>query len=625
MRDLEKEIKEADEEIEKLRILKQKKEELKQLKSELGIKDKKPLFSLSSRSKKIVSIGIALTFFISIFLVFTPSIFASSPTVAYSSISDEETFVDVVPGEGTNLTVNLSDADNDLNSVVISSNSSGTWAYFYDSSDLGGVSFHNVTVQNSNWTGSWETYYYNITTTDTSSGTNYFVYSFTTEYVFGSPVMQVYDEFNSINNGIFFKNDTGEYYLWHDRSELDVRTSTLGTDFNLKTDTDLYDIYSAGYPSAAFEYTNYPHVYFCFDEYLNAAYFDGSWHKTSVGIRQRDGAGRGHGADVKYFDGSWQIIAGRGGESYSDGKTYLSHYESSTPISSGSLINTFEYWDFPDHTTTNGYWYPDVEIYKSNLHLIYHDSIIWDGSQRRSDDVKWTTWDGINWVYNGKIAYDITRGGATMIKDRNNDQLVTFYVKDNVLYYTAYNGTSWSDAYSVFSPSSGSIQYPRASFIDSRIVINFGWNIHGNYNLYSISAPDYSQPVSGLTETYNRIDFPDAEPNQQHVNSTVVVYKNIDSRDIENTTWHFENIGDISVANNLRVWSNMSGSWTDSWLVGASNETSEIDISAVKGSDWQPGEKIFWKFEILDVGDVAESIHTTDEDIYLTVDVKNHD
>jgi len=160
-----------------------------------------------------------------------------------------------------------------------------------------------------------------------------------------------------------------------------------------------------------------------------------------------------------------------------------------------------------------------------------------------------------------------------------------------------------------------------ADYIDRRIVITFASNIRGNYNIYMITAPSYAEPVSGINVTFNRIQFPDAIPNQQHVNSTVFAIKNINDRPILNITWHVGNIGDIETANNVRVWSNMSGSWTNSWLVGSDHNTTKIDISAIKGSEWLPGETLYWKLEILDVGDVPEDLHANDEDIWYIVDL----
>jgi len=65
----------------------------------------------------------------------------------------------------------------------------------------------------------------------------------------------------------------------------------------------------------------------------------------------------------------------------------------------------------------------------------------------------------------------------------------------------------------------------------------------------------------------------------------------------------------------------MSGSWDKSWLVGADHNTTKIDISAYKGSEWLPGETLYWKLEILDVGDVPEDLHSGDNNVWCKLDL----
>jgi len=177
----------------------------------------------------------------------------------------------------------------------------------------------------------------------------------------------------------------------------------------------------------------------------------------------------------------------------------------------------------------------------------------------------------------------------------------------------------WSDVHIVYKPQNGeAIRHVHADYIDRRLVITFSSSIRGNYNIYVITAPDYVS-VSGVDKK-NRIHFPTVMPNQKHVNSTVFAIKNINDRPILNITWHVGNIGDIETANNVRVWSNMSGTW-QSWLVGSDHNTTTIDISAYKGSEWLPGETLYWKIEIIDIGDVPEDIHTSDEEIWYRIDL----
>jgi len=264
---------------------------------------------------------------------------------------------------------------------------------------------------------------------------------------------------------------------------------------------------------------------------------------------------------------------------------------------------------------------PSLNIKNGKLVLTYVDS---------GRDLHWQVYDGVNWVDKGDIEADLGSGyyiqghWQSAVKDPVNDQIVCVYINaSGNMYYrilTDPSGT-WSEPHLIFSPVSGkSIRYPHVSYIDRRLIVTFAYNLRGNYNIYSISAPDYTMTLSGLNETYNRIVFPDATPTATHVNSTVFAIKNINDRDILNITWHVSNIGDITAPNNVKVWTNRSGSWVG-YLVGSDGNTSKIDISALKGSEWQPGETTYWKLEILDMGGVAETLHATDEDIYYWVDL----
>jgi len=59
----------------------------------------------------------------------------------------------------------------------------------------------------------------------------------------------------------------------------------------------------------------------------------------------------------------------------------------------------------------------------------------------------------------------------------------------------------------------------------------------------------------------------------------------------------------------------MGGSW-QGWLCDANGDTTEIDISAIKGSEWTPGETLIFRLEIIDVGMADEDLHTTDGMFY---------
>jgi len=576
---------------------------------------KKPLkkqftFRFPSVLKKAVPMVVVVLLLFSVLTFITPVSRAASPVVAYSSISDGEQFVDVIPGEGVYLTVNVSDSDGNLQSVDIYTNASGSWSSIYSSGALGGVSYHNTSsFLVSSWLGSWTRYWFNITANDGSD--TEFVYSFTTEYVWGQPRLIVLDDSVTINRAVILKNDTNDYYIWSDPGSVKcVHTDDLSKTVFLTPES----VTSGGPIYNSFVYNNMPHVYYYTGNYLYYAYYDGSsWHTGSTGILQRNDRPIVYGADVKYYNGKWQIAAGRG----SPGHAHVSAYSSSSPYTAGTLLKNQQTDYHASSLFGPAYPYPSLAIYKGLLHCVWHNYVSHDGSD---DDLYWWTYDGASWTDQGKLALDIDDGGCAIVHDIRNDNLILFYISgSNVLRYRVYDGSSWSANYTVFTPVSGrDINYLNAEYIDGRVIVTFSYNLRGNYNVYYIASPEYVYE-SGFNTTLHRIQWVDAAPNANNVNSTVVSFKNMNDRDIKNITWHFEDIGDITVANNIRVWSNMSGSW-QSWSVGSDGNTSKIDISTVKGSEWQPGETLYWKFEILNVGSVAETLHATDEDIYMLIE-----
>jgi len=603
---------EEKQEIERLtKLLKEKEQEVKQLKSKI-----KPHFTFNFPSvlKKVVPVAITVLLLFSVLTFITPISTAAAPVVAYSSISDGEQFVDVIPGEGVYLTVNVSDGDGNLQSVNIYTNASGSWSSIYSSGSLGGVSYHNTSsFLVSSWLGSWTKYWFNITANDGSD--TEFVYSFTTEYIWGQPRLIMLNDSVSISRAVILKNDTNDYYIWSDPGSVkcvrsdDLSKTVLLSPESVTTGSPIYN---------SFVYNNTPHVYYYYDDYLRYAYYDGSsWHTGSTGIIQRNDYFdcRSYGADVKYYDGKWQIAAGRD-SGYS---TYMSTYSSSSPHTAGTLLQSETIYSSAGTEHITAYPYPSLAIYKGILHCVWHKYAYRYGDQG-DDDLYWWTYDGASWTDQGKLALDIDTGGCAVVHDIRNDNLILFYINgSNVLRYRVYDGSSWSTNYTVFTPVSGKdINYLNAEYIDGRVIVTFSYNLRGNYNVYYIASPEYVYE-SGFNTTLHRIQWVDAAPNANNVNSTVVSFKNMNDRDIKNITWHFEDIGDITVANNIRVWSNMSGSW-QSWSVGSDRNTSKIDISTVKGSEWSPGETLYWKFEILNVGSVAETLHATDEDIYMLIE-----
>ena len=569
--------------------------------------------------KGLVGLAIAVVILTSVIYIF-PQAMGATPTINYASPANGATFVDVWRGEGVNLTVNVTDADGDLARVVLKWNNSGTWSTFYDSGDLVGVSYHNVTVLNSNFTGSWETYEWQICAYDTA-WTNV-TYSFTTEYVFGDLQPIVVDDNIKLKTSVLYKNTTGDYYLWvadDTNNKVRVIQSTTGVDFGIKNlvDTGKSLTNSKEYIYNAFTYNNIPYLYYYYSDYLRYLWYNttaGAWQSGNTDINQRSTNTYGYGADVIYYDGQYQLVASTPG--------HLRHYTSDNPLNSFTSVQTWSYnFQYAISDSYYSWFMPSLNILNGKLVLTYVDG---------GRDLHWQVYDGASWADKGVIeenlgtsSNEIQGHWQSTLKDPVNNQLVCVYINasDWLCYRTLSDpdGT-WSDPVVIYKPRSGeSISYPHADYIDRRIVITFASDLRGDYNIYMITAPDYTA-VTGINTTLNRIQFPDAVPTQQHVNSTVFAIKNINDRPILNITWHVGNIGDIQTANNVRIWSNMSGSWL-SWDVGADQNTSKIDISAVKGSEWMPGETLYWKIEIIDIGAVPEDLHSNDNDIWYIVDL----
>lgn len=151
--------------------------------------------------------------------------------------------------------------------------------------------------------------------------------------------------------------------------------------------------------------------------------------------------------------------------------------------------------------------------------------------------------------------------------------------------------------------------------------MTFSYNLRGNYNIYTMSSPDYSGSATGLNYTLNRIQWPDASPGDTNVNSTIFSLKNLDNRDIKTIMWHIDDLGEITSNANFEMWTNMSGSWASIGTTDATGNITTLDISGemAGGGEWEPGMNTWWKLEILAVGSVSEDIHSCDESIYYRV------
>jgi len=625
-RDIDELISDTDKEIEKLKILKAKQEEMKQLQAELGIgaeklpevkpkKEKKhkiPKLVVTPRSRKVIASVIVFCMISMAAVVFMNRVEAANPTVVYTSPADSGLFADTNDGGGVSWVINVSDADTDIAEVELWSNSSGSWAVFYDSGALGGVAYHNTSGQNGNWTGSWTKYWWNISAND-GAWTNV-TYSFTTGYQWGDPQMAVLDDVKTFAHSVSYKNSTSDYLLFCAGDGIDVKTSDTGTNWSLESKGD---IAAGSYSYSGFTYDNLARLYY-FSTNLRVATLAGaSWSTASTGCPQYvnnvGGNVYSYGADAKYFNGKWTIVLGYATYSGSTNYAYLRWMYGTSPLSS------FTHGGYLESASVGGYghitrtYYPALATLNGVLHCIYRDS---------GEDLHWYTYDGASWTDKGDIEANIG-DGCSLVKDPVNDRLVCVYIdgSGDLKYRTTDNTTSWSASQPILSAGGYTIQYPHVGFMDSRLVISSSYNIRGNYNIYTISAPDYSGGTTGLNYTLNRIQWPDAAPGDTNVNSTIFSLKNINNRDVKTITWHIEDLGEITANSNFEMWTNMSGSWASIGVCDASGNITTLDISGevAGGGEWEPGGTFWWKLEILAVGSVNEDIHVCDESIYYRI------
>lgn len=547
---------------------------------------------------------------------------AVAPSIAYAYPSDGATFVDVWRGHGINITVNVSDGDGDLNQVVLKWNNSGSWDTFYDSGALGGVSYHNHTILNSNFTGSWTTYEYQICAYDTA-WTNT-TYSFTTAYVWGDLQMVVYNDDDTLRKPSILKNSSSDEYFvaYCDDTSYYVKTITNNKNFYIDGTKKSVD-YTAnsGNPNdyhgdVTYLYTYNGSVclayidYYSSDNALKWTYYrwNGSdWvDKTDTGILSNQYSPRG-GVSVTYYDGNWMTFLTV--KNSADSNIGFGYYTGLSPFS-GSL--TYIYQSYEAYYN----FYPSSAILNGKLVLVYRDA---------GDDLHWKTYDGVAWTDKGDIEADIGAYGCSVVKDPVNNQLVLVYVNASKnMYYrilTDPDGT-WSEPHLLFTPASGkTIKYPYAQYIDHRLVIVCSYNLRYTYDIYMISAPEYlSNASGGVLKQYNRIQFPDATPSQTHVNSSVFYFDNINSRNITWINWSFSDIGSIQCESNIKLWgSTDNSSWT---AIGTSDTNGYVNMTTTTwagGLPWQAGERRYFKLEILDVGAVPEDLHSVDEGIILKV------
>lgn len=636
---IDEQIDEAEKKIEKLKILKTKQDELKQLEAELGVtgdistakpkeKREKHPRAISPRTRKVITSVVVVCLISMVAFIFVTRVEAADPTVVYANPGDGGLFADTDDGDGVSWTVNVSDGDGDIQWVKLYSNDSGIWALFYDSGALGGVAYHNTSGQNGNWTGSWTTYYWNISANDGS--THDTTYSFTTEYVFGDTNQIYVDDTNDYKWASMYKNATGEYYMaLHDDTDHAVRAlySSNGIDWALNSSVDVDTSVQSDLGLGVWSWHTYAtkpgFFYVDTDDYWHIASFDGSsWSTSSIDIFNMGPYFKcGIGASMVYYDGTYQLLIGHRSASYCT----MTYYAYELSLFAGTPATFTKQYDLYSYCVTNvvrwSNFQPSLNILNGKLVMTcINDSGAGTGV---NGPMRWYIYDGVQVVDKGDVFVD-TITGLGVGRDRNNNQLVAVYSKnaDGNLYYRVLSDIDAGWSSEVLLMNNGyTFVNPQVSFVDSRVVVTVANNKRGLYDVYNIYAPDYSGRVSGFNLTYNRIQWPDASPGDTDVNSTVFSLKNLNNRDIKTITWHFEDIGEIANASNIEMWTNMSGAWTSIGTTDASGDISTLDISGLMagGGEWIPGQTIYWKAEILAIGAVNEDVHSCDESIFYKI------
>jgi len=579
--------------------------------------------------RQAIAVAILLGFVTAVFIAaFVPYVSGASPSISYADPDNGATHVYVDAGDGVDITVNVTDADADIQQVVLKWNNSGTWTTFYDSGALGGVSYHNVTVLNTNFTGSWVTYEYQICAYDTV-WTNT-TYSFTTGYVWGDPNCVYLDDEVDLKAGAIYKFNDTTYFLRFTTHASDGDADTYILQYS--TDTNPYGLTAtkridgtlpldgygfAVYDNKLYTWTGGTSTYAVHPTYC--LWWDGSWHSFNYGTQSGDIAyyerylnyySLSCGFVAKYYNGEWLVVCGR---TYvtSNGwyRTYLEFGRIDNPADDSiSVISNIDKKVSYDYNIRH--WCPSLEIFEGKLVLTYINS---------SGYPRWKTYDGSNWVDKGTIGNStVTR--CSMVKDPVNEQLVVAYIRSGSLYYRTLSvlDGSWSSEKLIFTPISGkSILDPHLEYINHRIVITLSYDLRGTYNIYTISEPDYMSEAHGVFQQYNRIQFPDARPSDTRVNSSVFYYKNIGSRTITEINITFSDIGSIQCESNFKLWGSTDNvSWTDLGTTDASGFLGPINSATWDtGMNWETGDMRYFKLEILDVGAVVEDLHNTDESI----------
>jgi len=516
--------------------------------------------------------------------------------------------IDPLPGEHFPLERNDSCAYSvdvridSMNQIKLTTNASGTWTEFYSDESLGDVDTVSVSGLCPEWDEPYTDYWWNVSVYDGASWDND-TYNFTTMGIIGNYYHPIYfNDTQGIDRFETIKNDTGDYlFVASTADELFPMWSDNGYDWAERTDLDWWGSTRDEYLCCLMCIDNITYCYNYYDNSVDNHHRWRQWQGTTSGWTS--------GSDYNTFD-----------------NYYTGDYSSNNDYCYYNGV-----WNYFDGI---GQWFigtpPSSWVYQDSRpgdrdgndgHLCStQDGLMWlfydDGGQfeyRTYDTVDWSGEYTSSKPYNVEILTDVQ--GCT--KNTRYDVTELFVAKGNVLFYGVVDDAPYINWTMIQTPCND-IRGVSGSFYDGTTFVNLVLDRAGVDRCYQLRIPDATGDISGITTDTDRLQWQDSNPNQAFVNSSVFAVKNIGTRDVYRILWHFDDLGDITANANIQVWSNMSGSWDDIDIVDANGNTSIIDISAnmAGGVEWTPGNFTYWKFAIVDVGSVAEDLHSNQKNIY---------
>ena len=498
--------------------------------------------------------------------------------------------IDIYPFNNSIIEVNnnkykvIARYENMQNISIKTSYDGGTEETIYSNDSLGGINYFSIEGNYENWRNwSYRKIYLNISV---YNGTwHNFTNSF---YKIGfnlNKKMLYLDDTKTTTSAVIYKNQSGEYFLAVGQTDntIKIKKSTNGQDWmNISV---LQTLSNAKTPLFFYTYGGNLYLYYFYNNYVYYVTWNGVLFvsPTQVGALGSDSANENPSAII-YYDGKYHLFAG-------NGKRYT-----------GTPPNSWTYADDMIDYCSN------PVIFGGYLYVFY----------AKGDGVYYRYFDGVNWFSENKIL-PFNSAKVVAVKNPISNFAEGFVIVNNIIYCFSYD-FSINKTFGVVIALYNTYgkQYPSISFIDNSTIMTFSSNDRGNYNAYWITKDHLKFNNLAI---YNRIQFPDATPNQEHVNSSVITMQNVGLRNVTYLEFRFtSNIGSITYADNIKIWGSTDNStWTDLGVVDANGYLNITSTTWSSGIPINVGETRYIKFEILNVGNVPEDLHRCEEAIILKV------